>query len=85
MGPDRHVLTFPVNHGATLNLVAFVTDKKEWPSDEHLTLPATREEALSDFEDFGPNVQKLIRMTKEKPDRVSSLSWLVARCNAGRP
>jgi salicylate hydroxylase len=55
-----------------MNLVAFVTSDKEWPSDVHLTLPATREEALEDFKDFGPNVLKLIGMTKEKPERVST-------------
>ena len=70
MGPGRHVLTFAVNHGRTLNLVAFVTSEKDWPSDVHLTLPATREEALEDFKDFSPSVQKLIRMTTAKPDKV---------------
>lgn len=72
MGPNRHALTFPVNHGETLNLVAFVTSDEDWPSDVNLTLPATREDALKDFAAFGPNVQMLIKMTKEKPERVSS-------------
>jgi hypothetical protein len=54
-----------------LNLVAFVTDEKDWPSDTHLTLPATIEEAVKDFEDFGPNVLNLIQLAKNKPDRVS--------------
>ena len=70
MGPDRHVLTFPVNRGATLNLVAFVSTDRPWPSENYLTLPSTVEEALADFEGFGPNVLKLIKMTQ--PDRVSS-------------
>ncbi len=70
MGPDRHVLTFPVSHGATLNLVAFVTSERDWPSDVSLTLPATQEEALEDFKDFGPSVLGLIKLCREKPDRV---------------
>jgi len=70
MGPNRHVLTFPVNHGATLNLVAFVTSDRDWPSETYLTLPTTQEEALADFDGFGPNVLELIKMTENKPDRV---------------
>jgi salicylate hydroxylase len=70
MGQNCHALTFPVNHGATLNLVAFVTDNKDWPSGTRLTLPATREDILYDFRNFGPNVSRLIGMIKGKPDRV---------------
>ncbi len=72
MGPDRHVLTFPVNHGLTLNLGAFVTNDQAWPSDVSLTLPTTRDDALADFSGFGPNVLKLIRLTTAKLDRVST-------------
>ncbi len=77
MGPDRHVLTFPVDHGATLNLVAFVTSHEPWPADvAALTLPATKEEALKDFAGFGPNVLKLIQLIKSTPDRVSWRDFL---------
>ncbi|KAH6844612.1 hypothetical protein B0I37DRAFT_398248 [Chaetomium sp. MPI-CAGE-AT-0009] len=72
-----HVLTFPVgNPGADqfLNLVAFVTDSnKFWPSQDArtFTLPATREDALRDFEQggFSTTVQKLLRLTKDKMDK----------------
>ncbi|OIW27096.1 FAD/NAD(P)-binding domain-containing protein [Coniochaeta ligniaria NRRL 30616] len=69
MGPNCHALTFPVSHGNTLNLVAFVSDNKRWPDEARLTLPATREEILHDFREFGPNVSRLIAMIDEKPDR----------------
>lgn len=71
MGPDRHALTFPVNHGQTLNLVAFVTTDKPWPSAnaQQLTLPATRADALRDFAGFGPNVMGLLRMTAPQMER----------------
>lgn len=65
-------MTFPVSHGETMNLVAFVTADKPWPSEDRLTLPATREEALEDFKEFGPNVLSLIRLTKSNLDRVSA-------------
>lgn len=32
MGPNNHVLTFPVNHGKTLNIVAFHTSAADWVS-----------------------------------------------------
>ncbi|ERT00606.1 salicylate hydroxylase [Sporothrix schenckii 1099-18] len=70
-GAERHALTFPVNHGKTLNLVAFVTTDDPWPAKgaHHLTLPATREDALRDFAGFGPNVLKLLHLTAPKLER----------------
>ncbi|CAK7224587.1 hypothetical protein SBRCBS47491_005602 [Sporothrix bragantina] len=71
MGPDRHALTFPVNHGQTLNLVAFVTTPEPWPSQDaqQLTLPATRDDALRDFAGFGPNVLGLLGKAAPQMDR----------------
>lgn len=68
MGPGRHVLTFPVNHGEILNVVAFVTNDKDWPDHSKSTLPAHREEAIKDFEGFGPNVMKLLHLLKSDLD-----------------
>ncbi|KAF2666441.1 FAD/NAD(P)-binding domain-containing protein [Microthyrium microscopicum] len=68
LGTGRHVLTFPVNKGATMNLVAFCTTEKDWPDYTKSTLPAHREEALKDFEGFGPNVMKLLEMVKPELD-----------------
>lgn len=81
MGYGRHVLTFPVGSPGPdqlLNLVAFVTDSNNsWLSNDarSFTLPATREDAIRDFEQggFGKTVQKLIRLTKDKMDKVSLL------------
>ncbi|CAK7228965.1 hypothetical protein SCUCBS95973_007061 [Sporothrix curviconia] len=71
MGPDRHALTFPVNHGQTLNLVAFVTTPAPWPSHDaqQLVLPATRDDALRDFAGFGPNVLGLLGKAAPQMDR----------------
>jgi salicylate hydroxylase len=71
MGPDRHVLTFVVDHGKTLNLVAMVSTDEPWPDEKRHVLPSTREKALKDFEAFGPGVLSLIKLTKEHPDIVS--------------
>lgn len=69
MGKDGHVLTFPVDHGETFNMVAFKVDPGEWPSSDKLTLPATREQVLEDFKGFGQTVHKIIEMLEPQLDR----------------
>ncbi|KAK5306179.1 hypothetical protein LTR99_001869 [Exophiala xenobiotica] len=68
MGPDGHVLTFPVNHGQTLNIVAFRTSPEEWPDFNKLTRPAKREDALRDFTGYGSKVINLLKLTKPDLD-----------------
>lgn len=70
LGRNRHVLTFPVDHGATMNMVAFVhNDREEWPSTSKLTLPTTKMEALDDFREFGQTVKNILQLTPEKLER----------------
>ena len=71
MGPNGHVLTFPVNHGQTLNIVAFRTSPDDWPDFNRLTRPAKREDALRDYEGYGSNVVSLLKLTKPDLDVVS--------------
>ncbi|RMZ81305.1 hypothetical protein DV737_g2599, partial [Chaetothyriales sp. CBS 132003] len=68
MGPGGHLLTFPVNHGRTLNIVAFHTSPDPWTDSSKLTRAATREEALRDFAGYGHNVRALLQMTKPNLD-----------------
>ena len=70
MGPDGHVLTFPVNHGKILNIVGFRTTKESWPDSNRLTRPAKREDALRDFAGYGSNVTELLKLTKPDLDIV---------------
>ncbi|KAK0668365.1 putative salicylate hydroxylase [Cercophora samala] len=76
MGPNRHLLTFPVDKQDEkfLNLVAFVTDESQvWPErgPASLTLPATKADALGDFEQagFSDSVLQLLKVTNEKMDK----------------
>lgn len=62
LGPGGHVLTFPVNHGATLNVVAFRSDAGAWADPERLTRTGTRDEALRDFAGWGAPVRRLLGM-----------------------
>lgn len=72
LGPDRHVLTFGVNGGKTMNVVAFTTTKDEWPNSQKLTLPTRKEHALRDFEGWGKNVITILKMLKDDLD-----SWAI--------
>lgn len=74
MGHDKHVLTFPVNHGKTMNLVAFRTTSEDWPDTQRLTRPGQREQLLHDFEDYGPAALELLKLVNPKLDVVSSSS-----------
>jgi hypothetical protein len=71
MGTGSHVLTFPVNMGQILNVVAFHTTKDDWPDSSRLTAPATREDALRDFSGFGPTVTKLLQLVRPNMYTVS--------------
>lgn len=73
MGQNRHLLTFPVEHGRTMNMVAFATnDRAGWVSTSKLTIPSTKAEALDDFREFGQNVKNIIQLAPDKLERVSS-------------
>ncbi len=79
MGRGGHVLTFPVNMGQVLNIVAFHTTEAEWPDSSQLTAPATREDALRDFQGFGPTVTSLLQMVTPNVYTVSHSSLFCVR------
>ncbi|KAF4981771.1 hypothetical protein FZEAL_2493 [Fusarium zealandicum] len=65
MGPDGHMLTFPVTHGEKLNIVAFRTTDQPWDG-ERMTKVARRQEALDDFKGYNSSVRKLLKLTEEE-------------------
>lgn len=71
MGPGAHMLTFLVQHGQYMNVVAFKTNNDDWPDYNKLTRPAKKEDALRDFSDFGPRVQGILKLAKPDVDCVS--------------
>ena len=70
MGPDAHMLSYPVAGGETFNMFGAVKDPGDWPSQDQLTLPTTREDALRDYAKFGPSVRKQLELSGENLDRV---------------
>jgi salicylate hydroxylase len=69
MGPKAHVLTFPVAGHALMNVVAFVTDMDDWPSEEDVTAPATKDEVLKAFANWGPAVRAITNMLPDELDK----------------
>ncbi|KAJ7200236.1 salicylate 1-monooxygenase sala [Mycena haematopus] len=63
LGKEGHVLTFAMKGGAQMNIVAFHDDPEPWTDTVHLTKWSTRDAALKDFKDFGPDVKKILGLT----------------------
>ena len=63
LGMHGHILTFPVQQGVTMNVVAFRTKadgKWEHPS---WLLPTTKENMMSDFEGYSDEAMKMMRVS----------------------
>jgi salicylate hydroxylase len=67
-GYEGHVLTFPIEHGKTMNVVAFRAKKDGvWEHGSTWVLPGNRDQMVKDFEGWGNDVQSILRMMKS-PD-----------------
>ncbi|KAF1948205.1 mannitol 1-phosphate dehydrogenase 2 [Byssothecium circinans] len=64
-GYGGHVLTFPIEKGRTMNVVAF-SSCKEW-KDEKWVVTTTKEEMNAEYAAWGPHVQKIVH-AMQKPD-----------------
>ena len=57
LGPDRHILTFPVKQSQLVNVVAFITERSTpcpvLPAGEEWVKPVAQEELLDVFADWG--------------------------------
>ena len=63
MGRHGHVLTFPIENGKTMNVVAFQSKLDgEW-EDERWVLPMKKEDMFNDFEGWGTSVQQILSVS----------------------
>ncbi|KAL8677088.1 MAG: hypothetical protein Q9186_006447 [Xanthomendoza sp. 1 TL-2023] len=62
LGPGRSVLTYPINAGETMNVVAFATKENGVWEDSDWVLPDKRDELLAAFADWQPEVQNILKM-----------------------
>ncbi|UZJ51977.1 hypothetical protein CBS101457_001297 [Exobasidium rhododendri] len=74
LGKDAHILWFPVDHFETINVVAFTTDRSQWPKrpefpqDEPWTRTTSKEDMLSHFKGWGKTVEHILECI-EKPSK----------------
>lgn len=67
LGNHGHVLTFPIEKGEMMNVVAFQTKRNGKWEDEKWVLPMDREKMEGDFQDWGESVKKILSLM-ENPD-----------------
>ena len=67
LGYDGHVLTFPIDKGRTMNVVAFQTKKDGKWEDDDWVVPMERSDMENDFASWGGNVKKILSLMA-KPD-----------------
>jgi len=66
MGPNAHVVTFPVSE-TLINVAAFVTDPKPWAAPHcKFVMPESKRNAVDAFADFGPTVRHFISLLSEE-------------------
>jgi salicylate hydroxylase len=70
VGPNAHAITFPVAMGALINLVAFVTDPKDWAAEDgKFTARTNKSEAVEYFAAFGPAVRAIMSLLPDELDK----------------
>jgi salicylate hydroxylase len=65
LGYHGHLLTFPIQKGKTMNVVAF-NSRETW-EDEKWVVTTSKEEMDADFAEWGEHVQKIVG-AMQKPD-----------------
>lgn len=63
MGRHGHVLTFPIESGKTMNVVAFQTKNNGKWEDERWVLPMKKEDMFDDFAGWGDSVQHILSVS----------------------
>jgi len=67
LGYHGHVLTFPIEKGEVMNVVAFRTKLSGKWEDEKRVLPMRKTDMEGDFADWGESVKEILSLM-EKPD-----------------
>ena len=63
LGPGAHVLTYPIDHGTIMNVVAF-KDKPDGVWEHHRwVLPKKGADMIRDFDGFGPPVRSVVQVS----------------------
>ena len=68
LGYGSYIVTYPVEHGKLMNLVAQKSSSGAWPSDKPWIAPVTREEMLQDFKGWSDKLLALLGRV-ERPEQ----------------
>lgn len=69
VGPNAHLIHYPVANETMVNVAAFVSDPNDWPDKTSLVGPATREEAMQYFSNWNPGLRAVISFMPANIDR----------------
>lgn len=65
LGPNAHMISFPVNNGTMYNIFLAIHNPQDWPDPFTMTAPSTREEVSQAMKDWGPHVAEIISLLPE--------------------
>ncbi|KAI1102925.1 FAD/NAD(P)-binding domain-containing protein [Jackrogersella minutella] len=69
VGPNAHLIHYPVANQTMINATAFLSDPNEWPDDKVTTAPAVRKDLEHAFADWNPCLTALIQYFPEKLEK----------------
>ncbi|KAJ5593787.1 monooxygenase [Penicillium hordei] len=69
VGPNAHLIHYPVANQTMVNVAAFVSDTKDWTDQTSLVQPATRIDAMNDFANWNTCLRAVVSFLPERIDR----------------
>ncbi|OTA60079.1 FAD/NAD(P)-binding domain-containing protein [Hypoxylon sp. EC38] len=69
VGPNAHLIHYPVANQTMINATAFLSDPNEWPDDKVTVVPALRKDLETAFADWNPCLTALIQYFPEKLEK----------------
>ena len=69
IGPNAHLIHYPVANQTMINATAFVTDPNDWIDDKQMTAPASRTVVEDAFADWNPCVRALTSLLPEQLEK----------------
>ncbi|KAI0382685.1 FAD/NAD(P)-binding domain-containing protein [Hypomontagnella monticulosa] len=69
VGPNAHLIHYPVAKQTMINATVFMSDPNEWPDDKVMVAPGTRKDIEAVFADWNPCLTSLIQYFPEKLEK----------------
>ncbi|KAJ5733692.1 hypothetical protein N7493_002478 [Penicillium malachiteum] len=60
MGPDAHIVSFPVNNRQAYNVFVFLHDRRKWNHGHTMTVASSRNEVVEALQGWGPHIKELV-------------------------